>query len=46
MVPKELYKRKLTSEKIIDREYITTTVKKGKSLTLDFYVADDGCFLE
>lgn len=45
-VPKSFYTRKLSESNLIkDKEFVTATIKKGDKLTLDFIVAEDGCFL-
>ncbi|KRT83236.1 CRAL-TRIO domain containing protein [Oryctes borbonicus] len=45
-VPKELYKKNLTDEVLVNRDYVTTTIKKGKQLTLDFFISDPGSLLQ
>lgn len=45
-VPKSYYTKKLeVPENGPKREYTMTVIKKGEKLTLDFIVAEEGCFL-
>lgn len=45
-VPKSYYIKKINEPNLdAERQFVTATVKKGDKLTLDFIVAEDGCFL-
>lgn len=45
-VPKSFYTKKLeVPENGPKKEYTTAVVKKSEKLTLDFIVAEEGCFL-
>ncbi|GJQ83375.1 hypothetical protein Trydic_g18157 [Trypoxylus dichotomus] len=46
IVSKALYKKNLTDEVLVNRDYVTTTVKKGKQLALDFFISDPGSLLQ
>lgn len=45
IVPKSYYIRKEQTDTLNGREYVTTVIKKGDKITIDFTVAEDGCFL-
>lgn len=45
-VPKSYYTKRLEDpENGTKKEYTMAVIKKGQKLTLDFIVAEDGCFL-
>lgn len=45
-VPKSYYIKKINEPNLEkNKEFTTTVVKKGDKLTLDFIIAEEGCFL-